>query len=250
MKKQLAAITMMALMLPGAHAQTVLSNLTMYWNANTAAPTTTNSSNGAFDSWISVSPTFTQFNNFGTTTLINSSSASSGYTGASGGNNFGLAVGTLNSVNATPFSINGPAFAFTVTLSNADHRFVLTDFDFGSRRTGSGPQAITLLASSSANFATNVVMFNLTSGQSNSAWVFNEPTITNGNAFNATNQVFFRLYGYNGVNNAAMNTANWRIDDITIAGSVIPEPSTYALMALALVGILFFARRRKAASKA
>ena len=32
--------------------------------------------------------------------------------------------------------------------------------------------------------------------------------------------VTFRIYGYNGVGSAAANTANWRIDDLTLTGSV------------------------------
>jgi hypothetical protein len=33
----------------------------------------------------------------------------------------------------------------------------------------------------------------------------------------------FRLYGYNGVGTAAINVANWRLDDLRIEGAVMPE---------------------------
>jgi hypothetical protein len=248
MKKQIAAIVMMAIILPGAHAQTVLSNLTLYWNANTTTPTNTTSSNGIFGNWISAAPTFSQFNNFGTTVLINSTSASPTNAGFSGGDNFGMAVGTLNSTDPRPFSIDGPAFAFAVTLTNAAHQIRITDFDFGSRRTSTGPQAVTLLASTFANFSSPTTVFDITSGQTNGTWVFNNGSF---NAVNfSSNQVFFRLYAYNGQGNASQNTANWRIDDITLSASVIPEPSTYVLIALAFLGVFFFARRRKAPLKA
>jgi hypothetical protein len=133
-------------------------------------------------------------------------------------------------------------------LANATDYFRLTDFDFGSRRTATGPQAITLRASSFANFSSPVTVFDITSGQTNSTWVFNNGSFNAVN-FSGSNQVFFRLYAYNGTGNATNGTANWRIDDITLTGSVIPEPSTYVLIGLALLGVFFFARRRKATAQ-
>lgn len=247
MKKQITAIAIMAAMLPGAYAQTVLTNLTMYWNADTPTPTTTNSSVGAFGNYVSGSPTFSQFNNFGNTTMITTTSASifangnAAYTGASGTNNFGLAVRAGNFSNAS-------AFEFSITLTNSAQWLRITDFDFGTRSTGTGPQAFSLQASYFSNFNSPITIFN-GSLANNSNWVFTNGSFGETN-LNAGNQVFFRLYGFNGAGSPASGTANWRIDDITLTASVIPEPSTYALIGLALLGVFFFARRRKAALNA
>jgi hypothetical protein len=244
MKKFLAPLVLTtAVFVSSAQAQAV-SNVTFGWNANTVGPTTSTSSVGAIGDYFTVLPEFSQFNNFGTTTpLINSTAASSGYTGASGGNNFGLAVGPTLNTGPTPFSLDGPAFAFTITLDDPSQTLSLTGFSYGSRRTSTGPQAHRLVISELADFSTSFTAFDLTTGQTNSTWVFNEPAF---NAFTSTgNQIFVRLYGYNGTGNAGQNTANWRIDDITLSASVVPEPSTYLLIIGAAAGLYAFRRRSR-----
>jgi len=246
MKKHLALLGLTtAMFVTAAQAQTI-SDVTLYWNANTVGPTTTSSSVGVIGDYFTVLPEFSQFNNFGTTVLINSSTGSSGYNGASGGNNFGLAVGTLNSTDPRPFSLEGPAFAFTITLDDPSQTLSLTGFSYGSRRTGTGPQAHRLVVSEFADFSTSFTVFDLTTGQTNATWVFNNPTGNSFNAFTSTgNQVFARVYGYNGTGNAGANAANWRIDDITLSASVVPEPSTYLLLIGAAAGLYAFRRRRR-----
>jgi hypothetical protein len=243
MKKLLTILALSAAVsIPAGQAQ-VVSDVTFSWNANTVGPTTTSSSVGVIGDYFTVLPEFSQFNNPGSTPLINSSSASSGYTGASGGNNFGIAVGTLNSTDPTPFSLDGSAFAFTITLDDPSQTLSLTGFSYGSRRTATGPQAHRLVVSASADFSTSFTVFDLTTGQTNGTWVFNDPTF---NAFTSSgNQVFARLYGYSGTGNAGLNTANWRIDDITLSASVVPEPSTYLLLVGAAAGLYAFRRRRR-----
>jgi hypothetical protein len=248
MKKTILTVSAIAATALAAQAQPV-SNVSFYWNANTVGPTTSTSSVGVIGDYFTVLPEFSQFNNFGPTTpLINSSSQSnvSNYPTASAGNNFGLAVGTLNNATPRPFALDGPAFAFTITLDDPSQTLSLTGFSYGSRRTGSGPQAHRLVVSELADFTTSFTVFDLTTGQTNAVWVFNEPTGGSFNAYNSSgNQVFARLYGYNGVNNAASNTANWRIDDITLSASVVPEPSTYLLLIGAAAGLYAFRRRHR-----
>ena len=99
------------------------------WNFTTASPSTTISNLTIGD--------LTQGNNNGTTILINGTSASSVYTGASGGNNAGAAsrTGSLNT------GASGSAyFQFTLTPANG-YNFTLTGISFGSRGTSTGPQA-------------------------------------------------------------------------------------------------------------
>jgi hypothetical protein len=57
---------------------------------------------------------------------------------------------------------------------------------------------------------------------------------------NVTGPLEFRIYGYNG------NTGNFRLDDVTLNGSVsaIPEPSTWLLITSGL-GALYMLRRRR-----
>jgi hypothetical protein len=246
MKKFLVPLVLTtAVFVSSAQAQPV-SNVSFYWNADTVGPTTSTSSVGAIGNYFTVLPEFSQFNNFGTTVLISNGTPSNVYNGASGGNNFGLAVGTLNSTDPRPFSLEGPAFAFTITLDDSSQKLSLTGFSYGSRRTGTGPQAHRLVVSEFADFSTSFTVFDLTTGQTNATWVFNNPTGNSFNAFTSTgNQVFVRLYGYNGVNNATINGANWRIDDITLSASVVPEPSTYLLIIGAAAGLYAFRRRRR-----
>ena len=80
--------------------------------------------------------TVTQGNNNGTTTLITATSVSSGYPGASGGNNAGAAA------NVGAFSATGSAY-FTFTLTPQAGEVVTTSaISFGSRSTTTGPTSL------------------------------------------------------------------------------------------------------------
>lgn len=165
---------------------------TIVWDMTTSSPSSINAadvSGGAIS----------QFSNNGTTTLIQSSSASTGYSGASGGNNASASPrgGTLNPTTST-------AFEFTLTPANGV-TLTFTDLLFGNRATGSGPVAWSL-RSSQDNYGTDLATATFTN---NSTW-----TLQDAAAFSltSTTPVTFRLFGYNGT--GSVSATNWKVDDL------------------------------------
>ena len=215
-------------------AANTLHAATIYWNANTTTPTTYNPSN-----LLDFDPTMTQFNNNGTTALINASSASTtaNYAGASGSNNFGAAART----GALSLS-NSAAFGFTLT-AGVGETIEISDFSFGSRATGTGPQAFALIVSTVSDFSSGTTTLGTGTLGNNSTWTFND---MNFSPFTSTTSTLYvRLYGYNGAGSATASTANWRVDDVTLTYNVVPESATYALIALTVTGLVIFGRRRR-----
>ena len=109
-------------------------------------------------------------NNNGTTTLLATTSASAGYTGASAGNNAGAAART----GALSTAASGSAyFEFTVTPAAGKHGSA-TSLSFGSRSTGTGPLAYAVYASVDSFAAP------LSSGTllANSNWLLQAPVLT------------------------------------------------------------------------
>jgi hypothetical protein len=166
------------------------------WNFQTASPTSNSYPN------ITASDV-TVGNNNGTTTLLTSTNPSTGYTGASGANN------AAASVNAGGFSVTSTYFQTTLTPT-ATTSVVLTGISFGTfSLTGSGPTAITVRTSLD-NFTTDQATYTLLA---NSTWTFFSSNTLNAAAPNGT-PVTVRIYGLNGA--GSTNTANWRIDDLTL----------------------------------
>ncbi len=164
----------------------------------------------------------TQGNNNGTTALITSVSVSSGYPGASGGNNAGAAarIGALDQTAGT----GSAYFEFTLTPA-AGAAISLSQISFGSRATGTGPKNYDIRTSTDG-FATALASAALATG---STWAFfSNPVSLTG----TTDQVItIRIYGYNGSGSPAAGTANWRIDDLAVTlsdnggGGGTPAPS-------------------------
>ncbi len=177
-------------------AQPAVQAATITWNMATAAPSSINSADVT-------GGTITQYNNNGTTTLIGSTSASSGYTGATGTNNAGAAArtGVLNTAAS-----GSAAFEFTLTPASGI-TLTFSDINFGVRSTGTGPAAWTL-RSSADSFASDI---SLGTYSANSAWTLQNPTDF---SFVVSAATTFRLFGYNGAGTPGANTANWRIDDL------------------------------------
>jgi hypothetical protein len=207
-----------------------------YWNFGTTSANGSPSLTGS-GAGINVG-SLTIGNSLGTVgTPINSTSPSSGYTGASGQFNIGNAfrIGALNTASG-----GSGYFEFTVS-TDALTSATLDDFDFGSRSTGTGPQAFAL-RSSLDGYAADI--FSVTV-PNNSVWALRNNAFSQ-LAFGPSTTVTFRLFGYNGAGSPSLGTINGRIDDLTATFNLtaVPEPSALALgVFTAIAGITF--RRRK-----
>ncbi len=172
-----------------------------------------------------------QGNNNGTTTLITTTSASTTYTGASGTSNAGVAART----GAINTAASGSAyFEFTLTPT-AGNIVTLTGISFGSRSTSTGPLAYALRSSLDA-YTANIATGTLTN---TSVWsLFSNSGLSISSA--AGTAITFRIYGYNGTGAASASTANWRIDDLTLTGSVNAFNATQCYSLLASTGSTTF----------
>lgn len=175
----------------------------IYYDFTTASPTSNSYSN------ITAGP-ITNGNNNGTTPVISTTSASSGYSGASGGGNAGAAAvtGGFTALTSTYFEVT-----LTPTAGNS---VTLTGISFGSRSTGTGPLNASVRTSVDA-YASDQATFNLLN---NSTWALNSANLTVTGT--AGTPVTLRIYGYNGGGSPSANTANWRIDDLTINPNALP----------------------------
>ncbi|HTT57235.1 MAG TPA: ExeM/NucH family extracellular endonuclease [Opitutaceae bacterium] len=175
----------------------------------------------------------TSGNNNGTTTLLTTTSASSGYTGASGQFNAGAAdrIGALNQ------GANGSAyFEFTLT-PDYNKQLTVTGLSFGSRSTGTGPQAFAVFTSLDG-FTTPIVSGALAN---TSTWALQTPTIAPLTTDTGA-EITFRIFGYNGAGSPASGTANWRIDDLavtltTAVGTPVPPAVTAVTPADGATGV-------------
>ncbi|MEY4298940.1 MAG: polymorphic outer membrane protein, partial [Verrucomicrobiota bacterium] len=189
----------------GVITNSTTNAFTAYWNfgTNTGNASATNTS-GTGITFSAVS----QGNNNGTTTMLSSTSPSDTYTNASGGFNAAAAART----GSLSTGANGSAyFEFSLTASNG-FNLSLTNLTFGSRSTSTAPQLATLLSSIdsyAAALATNALGVNI-------GWGLIAPSVTASALTNGT--VTFRIYGSAGTGSPGVNTANWRIDDLNLAG--------------------------------
>ena len=199
----------------------------VYWNFNTNTPTS------AVPTGLTIGPIL-QGNNNGSTPLLSTTSASSGYTGASGSNNVGAAART----NALNTGTNGSAYFEISITPNSNVSFALTKISFGSRSTATGPQGYTL-RSSADGYASEI-----TGGTflTNSTWALKS---NNNLTFSAQTAITFRLFGYNGTGSPTTSQANWRVDDLTMTVSAeVPAvtpviTSTNAVTATNYVGFSY-----------
>lgn len=199
----------------------VFGQTTYVWDGSSVNPTSGTNSNIS-----SIAFASTQGNNNGTTTLITSSSVSTGYTGATGGANFGAAAfkETLNTNSSTYFSVTvTPASGYKVNLGS---------LSFGSRGTSTGPGIITVY-SNIDNYATPIGSATVSN---NSTWALVNITFSGSNLVGtASSPVTLRIYGSDsaGAANPSAGTANWRIDDISL--TVTPSAGTLAVTDLSAV---------------
>ncbi|MBX3737952.1 MAG: immunoglobulin domain-containing protein [Candidatus Didemnitutus sp.] len=194
---------------------TVNTSSDIYWNFGTSAANASPAS--GVPAGATVSPV-TSNNNLGTVSApISSTSASSGYTGASGTFNAGAAArtGALNT------AAGGSAyFEFTIT-PGVGQQVVVSGFSFGTRSTSTGAQLYSVYSS------VNGFASALASGAilNNSSWSYQTASI--GTVTGAVNTpVTFRLYGSNGTGSPGSGTINWRIDDLKVAAALVTAAPT------------------------
>ena len=210
---------------------TVYPSGMVYWNFNSTNPTI------APSDWTIGG--LSQGNVNGTVAILAASSVAPApaYT-----NNFGIAasLGTnaqtaarIGSINTAP---NGSAyFEFTVVAPTNSTNLAITNIFFGYRSTSTGPRAYNI-RSSADNYAADLpggsgVLTNGNTTIGTNWYAVSAPVsvlMTNG----ATNT--FRIYGANGTGAPGANSANWRIDDLTLSigalsssqPTILPTPSS------------------------
>ena len=176
------------------------------WNFGTASQNASPSSNSLNSVTVS---TIGRGNNNGSTTLLTSSSTSTTteYATASGQFNAGAAAftGALNTASSTYFE-------FTISPTSGFF-FTLNGISFGTRSTSTGPQAYSVRTNLD-NYTTDVATGTM---PANSAYVLRSNTGLSVSTF-AGLPLVVRIYGHSGVGTPSVNTANWRIDDLSISG--------------------------------
>ncbi len=169
----------------------------IYYDFSTAEPTGTPAGLAA--------DTVVNGNVNGVTPVRTSVSASTGYAGASGTLNAGAAT-RLNGLDKDTSTY----FEFSITPANG-FLVVVSSITFGTRSTSTGPQAYSI-RSNTDNYNTDASTGAITN---NSTWTLISPTLTP-LVGNLNSTLVIRIYGYGGAGSPGINTANWRIDDLTI----------------------------------
>ncbi len=159
---------------------------------------------------IMVSDLTSNLNNGDVTATITKSSASKDYANASGTFNLGAAalIGGINPL--TTF--------FEVTLTPMGSSSVIFNtISFGTRSTSTGPQAYSIRTSLD-DYGTDIATDMLTNDGN---WTLQEKSEL-GVVAGAGVPLTIRIYGFNGSGEPSPGVINWRIDDITINGAVLP----------------------------
>jgi hypothetical protein len=204
----------------------------VYWDFYTMASPTLNPFSG-----LSVSDVAR--NNGGGGNPLTTMSGSSGYTTASG---FAASGGTNMVASAVLGGLNlSSSTFFSTTLSwdlSLSYSLAITNVSLGSRSTGTGPTTLSLYGSTDG-FSSDFESLGDLGVSTNFAWAAEDFA----NLFiniNPGETYSLRLYGYGGTG----GTSNWRIDDLAIALTPTPEPSSIALAALGGLICVGFLRRR------
>jgi hypothetical protein len=147
-----------------------------------------------------------QGNNNGIAPMLASNSVSTGYPGASGTFNAGIAA------RAGAFDAAMSAyFEFTLTPA-AGYRVTLSGIDFGTRSTSTGPQAYSI-RSSADSYAGELAAGSISN---DSLWVL----MTAATSLTSTAPLTLRMFGHSGTGGTANN---WRIDDLKLSVIVALE---------------------------
>jgi hypothetical protein len=164
--------------------------------------------------------------NFGGGSLAFNSTSASPTPAFSGSNNAAVNAksGSLDPSSSTYFD-------FTLT-PGVDQHIRATGFSLGSRSTATGPTSLSLYTSIDG-FTALVASVSTTANSTWASVTLSSFTVTGA----AGSAVTFRLYGSGGT---GIGTGNWRVDDLSLAATAVPEPSTYAALfgAVVLAGTL------------
>jgi len=211
------------------------------WNFGTIAPGSASPSSGGTIANITAIADVSAGNNNGSPALLSTTSASSTYTGASGSFNAGAAArtGVLNTAAA-----GSAYFEFTFTPAS-NYSVKITEIDFGTRSTSTGPQAYTI-RSSADNFGSDIA--------TGAIVVSGTPWALKTNAINLTGPagtaLTIRIYGYNGTGSPAAGTVNWRIDDLSVTAAAISSGGSSASVTINSTGLTGFSTTVGTASAA
>jgi hypothetical protein len=181
----------------------------------------------------------------------------SGVTAAANGNRFGgsgwFDTGNTASGNTLAEAIAGNSFIEFVVTPTAGNQFTATSFQFYWDRSGTGPQSVTL-RSSFDSFASDLgTASGLTQGGT-----FTLSTISISGLTDVSAATTFRLYGTGATATAGTGGFDSQLTPVDISTSpnvvligttsVIPEPSTWALIGLGSAFMLWSIRRRRSAN--
>lgn len=158
-----------------------------------------------------------------TAPLLTTSSASTGYTGATGNGNAGVParIGALDyTVNAS----TGSAF-FEVTLTPDPGYFLsLSNISFGSRSTSTGPRRFSIRISTNS-FMTEIAGDTINSAVSTWGLRTQMLSVTG----TPGTPITLRIYGYAGTGSATPGTVNFRIDDLKVSATATLAPPSVTL---------------------
>ncbi len=231
----------------GLQAQT-----NVYWNFGSGTGTPTQLSSNVTGGVI----TAFNFDSGYTPAFSPTAPASTGYTGlhgaASGVHNASVEVQSFaGPINTLTDAADPSATYFEFTLAPSSGYALQTSyFELGSRSKpgggGAGPSTLTLVASTD-NFTSNFTQLGTTSVTPDGNWALASISFAT-TTWATDTPVTFRIYGTDG--SGGIGTRNWQIDDVTLAIIAVPEPSTYATLALGLgcLGLRFVRRRPRAAA--
>jgi len=125
-------------------------------------------------------------------------------------------------------------FSFTLA-PDVGTSMTLTQFDFDERRSGSGPTAWTLKTSVDS-FTESVFTFSIP----DTADTRSHTVVLSTSFENISGAVEFRLFGHG----AESSSGTWRIDNVSITGTVVPEPWEYGMVCAVVCGAVWWKRRK------
>jgi len=152
--------------------------------------------------------------------------------------------GSLESFSSNNWTTIGDYYQFQVNLSGYQNASVTWD----QARSGTGPASFNLQYSTDGTTFTTINSYNVLVSTSPTAWnsttnftAFNFGSISLTSAVDNQSTVFVRMSSQSVAAAAGTN----RIDNVIIQATVVPEPSTMSLLALAVTGMIFERSRKQ-----